>query len=153
MRHFLLTWRMQMRAVSNYSEIHPFPADLSGNLFSQLFPWLQIFFIKCQTIIKYFSTIQIIILPVIYQVHGIFCFCKLFSFIFYPVKFQHFKHFLNVLSTFVIKKEVPFFGTSHSIMRHRGLEPRTTWLKVKCSTAWANTPYSINNECLYKIDL
>ena len=99
---------MQMRAVSNYSEIHPFPADLSGNLFSQLFPWLQIFFIKCQTIIKYFSTIQIIMLPVIYQVHGIFCFCKLFSFIFYPVKFQHFKHFLNVLSTFVIKKRSTF---------------------------------------------
>ena len=26
-------------------------------------------------------------------------------------------------------------------MRHRGLEPRTTWLKVKCSTAWASIPY------------
>ena len=25
-------------------------------------------------------------------------------------------------------------------MRHRGFEPRTTWLKVKCSTDWANTP-------------
>ena len=23
-------------------------------------------------------------------------------------------------------------------MRHRGFEPRTTWLKVKCSTDWAN---------------
>ena len=26
-------------------------------------------------------------------------------------------------------------------MRHRGFEPRTTWLKVKCSTDWANAPY------------
>ena len=25
-------------------------------------------------------------------------------------------------------------------MRHRGFEPRTTWLKVKCSTDWANIP-------------
>ena len=25
-------------------------------------------------------------------------------------------------------------------MRHRGFEPRTTWLKVKCSTTWANAP-------------
>ena len=29
-------------------------------------------------------------------------------------------------------------------MRHRGFEPRTTWLKVKCSTNWANTPYAQN---------
>ena len=29
----------------------------------------------------------------------------------------------------------------HSSMRHRGFEPRTTWLKVKCSTIWANIPY------------
>ena len=28
-------------------------------------------------------------------------------------------------------------------MRHRGFEPRTTWLKVKCSANWANTPYLI----------
>ena len=28
-----------------------------------------------------------------------------------------------------------------SSMRHRGFEPRTTWLKVKCSTTWANIPY------------
>ena len=26
------------------------------------------------------------------------------------------------------------------LMRHRGFEPRTTWLKVKCSTTWANIP-------------
>ena len=26
-------------------------------------------------------------------------------------------------------------------MKHRGFEPRTTWLKVKCSTDWANAPY------------
>ena len=26
-------------------------------------------------------------------------------------------------------------------MSHRGLEPRTTWLKVKCSTTWASGPY------------
>ena len=30
-----------------------------------------------------------------------------------------------------------------SLLRHRGFEPRTTWLKVKCSTDWANTPYKI----------
>ena len=29
-------------------------------------------------------------------------------------------------------------------MKHRGFEPRTTWLKVKCSTNWANTPYAQN---------
>ena len=28
-------------------------------------------------------------------------------------------------------------------MRHRGFEPRTTWLKVKCSTDWANIPYNL----------
>ena len=27
-------------------------------------------------------------------------------------------------------------------MRHRGFEPRTTWLKVKCSTNWANIPFA-----------
>ena len=26
-------------------------------------------------------------------------------------------------------------------MKHRGFEPRTTWLKVKCSTDWANAPF------------
>ena len=26
-------------------------------------------------------------------------------------------------------------------VKHRGFEPRTTWLKVKCSTNWANIPY------------
>ena len=31
---------------------------------------------------------------------------------------------------------MPFFS-----MKHRGFEPRTTWLKVKCSTDWANAPY------------
>ena len=29
------------------------------------------------------------------------------------------------------------------LLRHRGFEPRTTWLKVKCSANWANTPYLI----------
>ena len=29
-------------------------------------------------------------------------------------------------------------------MRHRGFEPRTTWLKVNCSTNWDNTPYAQN---------
>ena len=29
-------------------------------------------------------------------------------------------------------------------MKHRGFEPRTTWLKVKCSTDWANAPYFNN---------
>ena len=28
-------------------------------------------------------------------------------------------------------------------VKHRGFEPRTTWLKVKCSTDWANAPYSV----------
>ena len=31
-------------------------------------------------------------------------------------------------------------------MRHRGFEPRTTWLKVKCSTNWANIPYLVLNK-------
>ena len=35
------------------------------------------------------------------------------------------------------------FHESGYLMRHRGFEPRTTWLKVKCSTNWANTPYKI----------
>ena len=36
----------------------------------------------------------------------------------------------------------PFF------MRHRGFEPRTTWLKVKCSTDWANAPFMfLKNTC------
>ena len=35
-----------------------------------------------------------------------------------------------------------YFYNIH-LMRHRGFEPRTTWLKVKCSTVWANIPYSI----------
>ena len=26
------------------------------------------------------------------------------------------------------------------LVSHRGFEPRTTWLKVKCSTTWANDP-------------
>ena len=29
-------------------------------------------------------------------------------------------------------------------MKHRGFEPRTTWLKVKCSTDWANAPCAWN---------
>ena len=29
-------------------------------------------------------------------------------------------------------------------VKHRGFEPRTTWLKVKCSTDWANAPYLFN---------
>ena len=32
-------------------------------------------------------------------------------------------------------------------MRHRGFEPRTTWLKVKCSTDWANTPEPLKGQC------
>ena len=28
-------------------------------------------------------------------------------------------------------------------MKHRGFEPRTTWLKVKCSTDWANAPWKM----------
>ena len=37
------------------------------------------------------------------------------------------------------KKGTELFSTF--CMRHRGFEPRTTWLKVKCSTDWANIPY------------
>ena len=29
------------------------------------------------------------------------------------------------------------------LVKHRGFEPRTTWLKVKCSTDWANAPYKV----------
>ena len=29
-------------------------------------------------------------------------------------------------------------------MRHGGVEPPTTWLKVKCSTNWASIPFKIN---------
>ena len=33
-------------------------------------------------------------------------------------------------------------------MKHRGFEPRTTWLKVKCSTDWANAPFMfLKNTC------
>ena len=31
-------------------------------------------------------------------------------------------------------------------MSVRGFEPRTTWLKVKCSTTWATRPYSFRKE-------
>ena len=34
------------------------------------------------------------------------------------------------------------------LMRHRGFEPRTTWLKVKCSTNWANIPLCIPSNYL-----
>ena len=42
------------------------------------------------------------------------------------------------------KKEVSTENVDTSLfllMRHRGFEPRTTWLKVKCSTDWANIPF------------
>ena len=32
-------------------------------------------------------------------------------------------------------------------MRHGGFEPPTPWLKVKCSTDWANIPYYLHNKC------
>ena len=31
----------------------------------------------------------------------------------------------------------------HFLVAHRGIEPRTPWLKVTCSTIWANEPYYI----------
>ena len=40
------------------------------------------------------------------------------------------------------KKKRPLFFKDLQ-MRHRGFEPRTTWLKVKCSTDWANIPYNL----------
>ena len=33
---------------------------------------------------------------------------------------------------------------SSSFMSVRGFEPRTTWLKVKCSTDWATRPYALD---------
>ena len=36
---------------------------------------------------------------------------------------------------------LPYQGIREPLLRHRGFEPRTTWLKVKCSTNWANIPY------------
>ena len=42
------------------------------------------------------------------------------------------------------QKTAFIFHESGYLMRHRGFEPRTTWLKVKCSTNWANTPYAQN---------
>ena len=41
------------------------------------------------------------------------------------------------------KKEVLITVLLLVSMRHRGFEPRTTWLKVKCSTNWANIPLCI----------
>ena len=42
------------------------------------------------------------------------------------------------------QKTAFIFHESGYLMRHRGFEPRTTWLKVKCSTNWANIPYAQN---------
>ena len=32
------------------------------------------------------------------------------------------------------------------MVSHRGIEPRTTWLKVKCSTNWASDSYKMNDK-------
>ena len=45
--------------------------------------------------------------------------------------------------TNTIKKLITKSNEFSHIMRHRGFEPRTTWLKVKCSTNWANIPYAV----------
>ena len=47
------------------------------------------------------------------------------------------------------KKEVLIIQYFFKLVRHRGFEPRTTWLKVKCSTNWANIPYIYLNLSLY----
>ena len=48
--------------------------------------------------------------------------------------------------SYCIKKhrKTNYLLISRCFMRHRGFEPRTTWLKVKCSTNWANIPYAQN---------
>ena len=38
----------------------------------------------------------------------------------------------------------PRFSSMAARMSHRGFEPRTTWLKVKCSTTWASGPCSLS---------
>ena len=57
------------------------------------------------------------------------------------IKFRHFSRISQTKKpkTKIGEKErAPFY--SALLMRHRGFEPRTTWLKVKCSTNWANIP-------------
>ena len=44
---------------------------------------------------------------------------------------------------FILWKEKSSWIIKSFHMRHRGFEPRTTWLKVKCSTDWANIPYNL----------
>ena len=53
----------------------------------------------------------------------------------------------QILTSFLNKKGSAWFQVlpHFSSMRHRGFEPRTTWLKVKCSTDWANIPYIQRN--------
>ena len=47
-------------------------------------------------------------------------------------------------SYILYKKSSPCnYKKSIFIVRHGGVEPPTTWLKVKCSTNWASIPYLI----------
>ena len=39
-------------------------------------------------------------------------------------------------------RKPPWAFSRGYLVKHRGFEPRTTWLKVKCSTDWANAPYT-----------
>ena len=50
-----------------------------------------------------------------------------------------------VFKTSVNKKShPPLFSRKSDNLSVRGFEPRTTWLKVKCSTAWATRPYALD---------
>ena len=57
----------------------------------------------------------------------------------------HPKEIIKFLTKIWIKNKIKKPGYSSWIhkVKHRGFEPRTTWLKVKCSTDWANAPYSV----------
>ena len=55
-----------------------------------------------------------------------------------PIFILHVNHILNKRK----RSNNYILLHSHS-MSVRGFEPRTTWLKVKCSTTWATRPYLI----------
>ena len=59
----------------------------------------------------------------------------------------HPKEIIKFLTKIWTKNKIKKPGYSSWIhkVKHRGFEPRTTWLKVKCSTDWANAPYKIKN--------
>ena len=50
-------------------------------------------------------------------------------------------HLPAILSYIKITKSLYSQGFRCFLLSVRGFEPRTTWLKVKCSTTWATRPY------------